>query len=169
MRIDLNEIFLYPLNSEELSLWLNDLSLLEKKLDCKYCAEPVRGLFKDVVQSQLILGLSELPEYWNWFTYWFIIRKSDKKIIGTLFFKGKPNENNEVEIGYGLGKEFESQGYMTKALSGICIWANKQPEVKQIIAETKTDNYKSQKLLRRCGFDVYKQTATSIYYYKKVS
>lgn len=162
MTIELNDLYLYPLNSEELSLWLNNLSLLEKNLGCKYCAEPLKGLFRDVVQSQLILGLSELPENWNWYTNWFLIRKSDKKIIGLLFFKGKPNEKQEVEIGYGLGKEFENQGYMTKALSGICIWANNQPGVKQIIAETKIDNYKSQKLLRRCGFEPFKQSETSI-------
>lgn len=162
MKIELNSIYLYPLNSEELSLLLNDLPELEKKICCKYCAESISGIFKDIIQSQLILGLTDLEDNWKWHTCWFIIRKQDKKVIGLIFFKGNPDLNGEIEIGYGLGKDFEHNGYMTEAVNAICDWAFKQRGVNKIKAETKPDNYKSEKLLKRCDFIIYEETEFSI-------
>lgn len=169
MKLELKDLYLYPLTADELSLWLNDLSLLEERLKCKYCAEPIDELLKDVVQSQLILGIIDLPENWVWFTYWFLIRYSDNKIIGTLSFKGKPDyKSGEIEIGYSLGNDYRGKGYMTEAVSAICEWALQQPKVKTILAETKPDNYKSQKLLERCYFEKYKQTVCSIWFKKTI-
>lgn len=162
MKIELNDIYLYPLASEELSLLINDLSELEKKLSCKYSAEPITDILKNVIQSQLILGLTDSEENWKWHTCWLIIRNSDKQILGLIFFKNNPNNNNEVEIGYGLGKDFEHNGYMTQSVTAICNWALKESGIKHIIAETKKDNYKSQNLLKRCGFYKYRETEYSI-------
>ena len=33
--------------------------------------------------------------------------KTDRIVVGSADFKGLPNAQGEVEIGYGLGKEFE--------------------------------------------------------------
>ena len=57
--IETDELTLYPLNAEELSLWVNDLPGLEKKLGWHYCAEPMEGIFKDVVQAQLIQAVAD--------------------------------------------------------------------------------------------------------------
>ena len=167
MQIKLNDLYLYPLNAEEFSLWINDLPQLEKNLNSTYCAEKVDGILKDVILSQLILGLSDSPNNWNWYTCWFLIRKSDKKIIGILSFKGIPNSNGEVNIGYALAEEFRHKGYMTQAVLAICKWAKQHKEVKSIIAETKTDNYSSQKLLKRCGFEQYESCSASLKFRQK--
>lgn len=165
--IYIDEVTLYPLNAEELSLWLNDLPQLEKKLDCKYCAEPMEGIFKDVVQSELILAMSDISENWLWYTFWFMIRKSDRKVIGSLCFKGAPENNNgETEIGYGLGKDFEHHGYMTKSVKALCDWALQQPGVKAITAETDLDGKASQNILLRCGFTQTHTTDQAAYYKK---
>ena len=162
MKIELNDIYLYPLASEELSLLINNLLELEKKLCCKYCAEPITDILKNVIQSQLILGLTDSEDNWKWHTYWLIIRSLDRKIVGLVFFNGNPNTNGEVEIGYCLGKDFEHKGYMTQSVTAICNWALKETGIKHIIAETKKDNYKSQNLLKRCGFYKYMETDYSI-------
>ena len=60
--------------------------------------------------------------------------------------------DKEVEIGYGLGKEFEHNGYMTEAVQAMCKWALKQENVSHIIAETDIDGFASQRILQRCGF-----------------
>ena len=165
MQIELEDLIIYPLNSEDLSLWLNnDIASLEKHLKCTYSAFPVDDLLEDYAYTQFILGLSEPQENWLWFTYWFIIRKSDRKVIGTLCFKGKPSLNGEVEVGYALGKEFEHKGYMTKALTALIKYVKNLPNVKHIIAETKKDNFPSQNLLKRCGFEQYKQTDFSLWF-----
>lgn len=163
--IETDELTLYPLNAEELSLWVNDLPGLEKKLGWHYCAEPMEGIFKDVVQAQLIQAMADSPDNWLWYTFWFLIRKSDRKIIGSLVFKGSPvNNAGDVEIGYGLGVEFEHKGYMTKAVKLLCDWAKKQSGVKRIIAETDIDGQASQRLLQRCGFSLFKKDSVSMWW-----
>lgn len=164
MTIEIEDLLIYPLNSDELSLWLNDIPALEAQLKCTYSIFDVDGIFKEVVYSQLIMGLSEPQENWQWYTYWFIIRKSDRRVIGIICFKGKPTFDGIVEVGYALGKEFEHKGYMTKALTAFCNYAKQYANVKSIIAETRTDNYASQRLLKRCCFEQYKQTPDSIWF-----
>lgn len=170
MKINIeNGLYLYPLSSDELSLWLNNLPELEKKLNCTYCAEPLEGILRDSVTSQFILGMAEVLPNWIWYTYWFLIRETDNKIIGFLSFKGTPDsDTGSIEIGYSLGKEFEHNGYMTKAVQTLCNMAEQYPEVKKIKALTLTDNTASQKLLVRCGFRKFSETPSSILFIKRV-
>ena len=51
------------------------------------------------------------------------IRKSDNVVVGSADFKNVPDEKGQVEIGYGLGKAFEHEGYMTEAVRAMCSWA----------------------------------------------
>ncbi|MDD3224880.1 MAG: GNAT family N-acetyltransferase [Clostridium sp.] len=81
-------------------------------------------------------------------------------MLGSVDFKNIPNENCEVDIGYGLGKEFEHNGYMTEAAKAMCDLALKQEGVRNVIAETDLDNFASQRILERCGFKKYKQEET---------
>ncbi|MFQ8704796.1 MAG: GNAT family N-acetyltransferase [Thomasclavelia sp.] len=75
-------------------------------------------------------------------------------------FKDVFNYDGEVEIGYGLGRDFEHNGYMTEAAQAFCNWALQQDEVKHIIAKTGVDGISSQKLLVRCGFKEYAKNDT---------
>ena len=47
-----------------------------------------------------------------WHSFFFIIRREDRVVVGSADFKDVPNKDGEVEIGYGLGKEYEHNGYM---------------------------------------------------------
>ena len=169
MKINIdNGLYLYPLSLEELSLWLNNLTELENKLNCTYFAEPIEGLLKDSIQSQLILGMSDVSQNWVWYTYWFLIREADNKIIGFLSFKGCPaQDSGSIEIGYSLGKDFEHKGYMTKAVEALCRFAEHYPEVKKITALTLIDNTASQRLLLRCGFRKFSETPSSILFIRR--
>ena len=71
-----------------------------------------------------------------------------------------PNENGEVEIGYGLGKAYRRNGYMTEAIKAMCEWALKQTGVSAVIAQTDFDGFASQKVLERCGFKKYSEAET---------
>ena len=170
MKINIeNGLYLYPLSSEELSLWLNNQAELEKSLNYSYCAEPIEGILRDSIQSQLILGMSDVVPNWVWYTYWFLIRETDNKIIGFLSFKGKPDQDSgSIEIGYSLGKEFEHNGYMTKAVDTLCRFAEQYSEVKKIKALTLIDNIASQKLLIRCGFRKFSETPSSVLFIRRV-
>ena len=170
MKINIeNGLYLYPLSLEELSLWLNNQAELEKSLNYSYCAEPIEGILRDSIQSQLILGMSDVVPNWVWYTCWFLIRETDNKIIGFLSFKGKPDQDSgSIEIGYSLGKDFEHNGYMTKAVDTLCRFAEQYVEVKKIKALTLTDNTASQKLLIRCGFRKFSETPSSVLFIRRV-
>lgn len=166
MKIEIKDLYLYPLNSEELSLWLYDKHKLEEKLELIYSAEPLINTFKEVVNSQLILGLMESSIDWAWYTYWFIVKKNEKKVIGLIAFNGKPNNNNEVEIGYSLNSKYQHKGYMTNSILAICNWVKNNSTVKHVNAKTKINNFSSQRLLERCGFYEYFKDEISISFKK---
>jgi ribosomal-protein-alanine N-acetyltransferase len=71
--------------------------------------------------------------------------------VGDLCFKGL-NSNGLVEIGYGIKKEYEGQGYMTEAVTAMARWASEQIGVKIVEAETDPDNKASQRVLEKAGF-----------------
>ncbi|WP_294139533.1 GNAT family N-acetyltransferase [uncultured Sanguibacteroides sp.] len=157
--IETERLELIPLRHEYLRLWVENISELEKKLVCFYKAEPIEGLFLDIVKGQLEKTVKDSKHYY-WHSFWFLIRKSDRIVVGSADFKGLPNSDGEVEIGYGLGKKYEHNGYMTEAVMAMCHWALRQDGVTRVIAETELEGTASQKILERCGFVKYRQGNT---------
>ena len=111
----------------------------------------MEGSFLNIVKNQYEIAKKDIDNY-LWHSFFLLIRKKDRVVVGSADFKHIPNENGEVEIGYGLGKEFEHNGYMTEAVQAMCKWALKQENVSHIIAETDIDGFASQRILQRCGF-----------------
>ena len=83
------------------------------------------GLFRDIVLSQYQKTLQD-PKNYLYHSFWFLIRNTDRAIVGAADFKGPPDNQGQVEIGYGLGPEFEKQGFMTEAVTALCQWALQQ-------------------------------------------
>jgi len=151
MIIQTERLELIPLTPNQLKLWIKDITVLEKELDCLYKAESMEGFFLEIVKGQYDITRKD-PDNYLWHSFFFLVRKNDRVIIGSADFKDIPNENGEVEIGYGLGKEFEHNGYMTEAVKAMCEWALKQDGVTSVIAETDLEGLASQKILEHCGF-----------------
>ncbi|MDZ4620622.1 GNAT family N-acetyltransferase [Bacillus cereus] len=80
---------------------------------------------------------------------WYVLRKEDDSVLGDIGFKGKPNEDQTVEIGYGFIEKYWNQGYATEAVKELIDWAFKTGEVETIIAETLLDNYSSIRVLEK--------------------
>ncbi len=159
MRLETERLEIVALTVGQLERWLSDLPQLEKELNGVYQAEPLTGFFREIVAGQWRAAGKE-PGLYVWHTFWLILRKSDRTIIGSACFKDKPDAIGEVEIGYGLGKAFEKQGYMTEAVDALCRWAFCQTGVSRITAETDQDGYASQRILQRCGFQVFSRGET---------
>lgn len=159
MIIQTERLKLTPLSPRLLKLWVEDIPALEKELSCSYEAEPLVGPFLDIVKGQIAITENDADNY-LWHSFWFLIRKTDRVVVGSADFKGVTDDNGEVEIGYGLGKAFEHNGYMTEAVKAMCCWALKQTGVRHIIAETDTDSFASQRILKRCGFKKYIEANT---------
>lgn len=159
MLIQTERLELIPLTLNQLKLWIEDIYQLEKELDCSYMAESMEGFFLQIVKGQYEITQRD-PNNYLWHSFFFLVRKEDRVVVGSADFKDIPNENGEVEIGYGLGKEFEHNGYMTEAVKAMCGWALKQNGVTSVIAETDLEGLASQKILKRCGFKKDKEEET---------
>lgn len=151
MMIETERLKLVPLNLHQLKQWVEDIRALEKELNCIYQAEPMEGFFLEIVKGQLKITQEDAENY-LWHSFWLIIRKEDNIVVGSADFKDTPDENGEVEIGYGLGKAFEHNGYMTESVNAMCNWAMRQEAVSHVTAQTDLDGFASQRILQRCGF-----------------
>lgn len=159
MIIQTERLELILLTPNQLRLWIDDINALERELNCSYRAELMEGFFLEIVKNQYEITIRDFDNY-LWHSFFFLIRKEDRVVVGSADFKNIPNENAEVEIGYGLGKDFEHNGYMTEAVKAMCKLALKQKGVENVIAETDLDGFASQRILDRVGFKKYNQTDT---------
>lgn len=151
MKLQTERLELIPLLPYQLRLWIEDIAALERDLKCFYKAEPMAGCFLEVVKGQLDIT-EKNPSDYLWHSFGFLIRQVDRVIVGSADFKNIPDDKQEVEIGYGLSKEFEKNGYMTEAVQAMCEWALKQEHVAHINAETDKAGFASQHILQHCGF-----------------
>lgn len=142
---------LVPLTAAQLALWLDDLPALERALNCCYEGEPLEGVFADIVRKQLAVVQND-PENDVWHGFWLLIRRGDRIAVGSAGFKNIPDASGAVEIGYGLGEDYEHKGYMSEAVRAMCDWALAQQGVSRVTAETEADNHASQRVLARCRF-----------------
>lgn len=156
MMLETKRLQLVPLTARQLRLWLHDSGALMEELAASYEAEPLNGIFREIVAGQLEKTAADEAHY-VYHTFWFLIRKEDRTIVGSADFKDVPDETGAVEIGYGLGKDHRHKGYMTEATEAMCRWALNQEGVRAVIAETKSDGLASIRLLGRCGFEEWKR------------
>lgn len=164
--IETERLLLIPLDERQLELWCYDLPELEHELGCSYRAEPLEGPFLAIVKGQLETMKRDFDNY-LWHTFWLLKDKKSGIIVGAADFKGVPNPDGAVEIGYAAGDDYRKKGYMTEAVQAICAWALRQPGVSEIIAETDTWNLDSQELLTKCGFEKFRSGATCWWRLKK--
>ncbi|MFY0253179.1 GNAT family N-acetyltransferase [Chitinophaga sp. 30R24] len=95
---------------------------------------------------------------------WIIVSKEDRQVIGDVGFKGRPDKNGTVEIGYTILPVFRSKGYMQEAAGALVAWAFCQPGVRRLVAECDVTNVASQKVLRRLGMQEIKTTGEMLYW-----
>ena len=151
MVVHTERLMLIPLSVAQLDLWIHDLPKLEQELRCKYDADPLEGEFGDLVKGKYTIAQSDVRNY-LFQSFWLVMRRRDRIIVGSAEFKGEPNENGEVEIAYSLSEKYFNHGYMTETIEALCYWAKRQPRVRSIIAETERHNEWSQNILVQCGF-----------------
>jgi len=82
---------------------------------------------------------------------WFVIEAKTNQVVGDIGFKGKPNVQGIVEVGYGILSVAQNKGYATEAMEALCEWAFQTGRVKQILADCLVDNLPSIKVLEKLG------------------
>ena len=90
------------------------------------------------------------PSEENWWMY-LVIYREENRLIGNGGFKGKPDENGCVEIGYSIAPAYRNQGFATEMAQGLIAHAFSFPLVKKVVAHTLAEVNASGAVLQKCG------------------
>jgi [ribosomal protein S5]-alanine N-acetyltransferase len=142
---------LIALSASQLALTLSDLPALGRELGF-----PVsEGMIDDKVPRAINMKLAKMAAadhgIHNWLTYWLIVIKDIPMGVGMIGFKGAPNAEGAVEVGYGIDEKQRNKGYMTEAVKALSEWAFSQPGCRAVTA-TSVSNPASEKVLQKAGF-----------------
>jgi len=90
------------------------------------------------------------PSLLGWFFY-LAIHKADNRLIGTAGFKGRPDADGAVEIGYEVSGPYREQGYATEMAEILIRFAFSHPYVSKVIAHTEEEYNAAVKVLQKSG------------------
>lgn len=93
--------------------------------------------------------LSRDPSHLGW-GIWLVIARTEGKLVGSVGFKGKPDRDRRVEIGYGIEPASRRRGYATEAVAALLSHAW-ECGVHKIVAECHPDNAASIRVLTKSG------------------
>jgi len=86
-----------------------------------------------------------------WWAY-LPIHIESNTLIGSCGYKGPPNTNGMVEIGYEIVEAYRNQGYATELAHMLIGNAFNNPQVIKLQAHTLAIENASVKVLKKCGF-----------------
>ena len=161
---DNENIIVFPLLKDEISLLKNDKEYFENYINLKYDAD-FEFNEDGWMQKQLKLfkkSRSKLP----WCSIWVIVSAKDKAIVGTINFKNSPYKTKIVEVGFFINPNHRNLGYATTSLKLLSEWAFAN-KVKQITATTNKENAPSQNVLEKNGFKLAKKSKNEFFYTKE--
>lgn len=83
----------------------------------------------------------------------FLIRREDDQLVGALTLDNiRRGPAQSGQVGYWIGQEFSSQGYMTEALSALVQHAFGMLDLSRVEAACLPENAASRTVLERTGF-----------------
>lgn len=151
--IETTRLQIKPLTYNQLVLYLSADDRFEKEYGMTATGRVVSPAVKDMVEHFTLprMKLANDADY-LFYTFWIITDKTTGIIVSELGFKGIPNNNSEIEIGYGTMPEQQGKGYMTEAVAGMIQWAAGRTDVEYILAETDENNHASIRVVQKNGF-----------------
>ena len=150
--IETERLILKPLTYGQLQKYIRLDNSLETELNLNESSRTISHELKEALDQTILPNVADTGKNYLFSTLWTVISKDENKMVGDLCFVGEPNTEGEVEIGYGTYEEFRKRGFMTEAVAGMIKWAEKQPNIRSIIASTDKSNIDSYSILERNNF-----------------
>jgi len=150
--IQTERLRLHPLTHDLLQKYLRADHSLEEALQVVPIDLVISPELKEAIEQAFLPNTANPEKNYLFCTLWTIILKAEKRMVADLCIVDEPNENGEIEIGYGTYAAEQGKGYMTEAVGGIIQWAQQQPAVKTIVAGTDKTNIASYTILQKNGF-----------------
>ena len=148
-RVETERLVLFPYTKENLALFNNDIASFEETYGVVYRGEELDYLLAGFLRK-LEREIADDPENYLFFTEFLIVLRENSHVIGSIDFKYMPRDG-VTEVGYGMNPSYTGHGYMTEALTAF-LGFGKSLGIRTVRADTRKDNFKSQNVLKRCGF-----------------
>ena len=150
--IETERLIIKPLTYGQLVKYILLDNSLEAELNLNTTSRTISSDLQEALEQTILPNVADSTKNYLFSTIWTLISKEENKMVGDLCFVGEPNTEGEVEIGYGTYEEFRKRGFMTEAVAGIIKWAEKQANIRSIIASTNKSNIDSYSILERNNF-----------------
>lgn len=145
-------LILKPLTYQQLEKYIKADHSLEDELNLNPTSRTISPELKEALEQTILPNVADKAKNYLYSTLWTVISKDDMKMVGDICIVGEPNQDGEIEIGYGTYAEFQNKGIMTEAVGAMINWAKSQPGVFSIIASTNKENIASFKILLKNNF-----------------
>jgi ribosomal-protein-alanine N-acetyltransferase len=99
--------------------------------------------------------LQENPAWEGWLAWYAVasdVPAGATTLVGSVGFKGAPDAEGRVEMGYSVLPQFQRRGLATEMARGVVEWAASTNRVTEVLAQTTDENAGSRAVLRRLGF-----------------
>lgn len=134
-------------DAEELHRICNEPSILKWMPDWESSVEKRRAWI-GWVEKQYPLATKETARIMLAVTL-----KTDGRMLGMIGIGNKEEVDNEIEIAYFISEEHSNKGYISEAAKAMAQWAFESLKLDYLIAIVELDNYPSQRVVEKCGFD----------------
>lgn len=148
-RIETERLVLTPCTLEIAAIAPVDLAaasrLLGAHMDEEWMTLSLATYLPDYVER---LRLHPNHQCWG---IWLVVLKSAHVMIGDMGYKGPPNHNGEVDLGYRILSPYRRQGYAYEGVSALLDWTLAQSGVAAVTATCMPENVASSSLLGKLG------------------
>lgn len=168
IKLHTKRLTLLALAPGQLRLLLSDPQKLESQLGCQLSRSIITKTVRRATGVKLS-RMNKIPEVDHvWYTYWLLVIdiKDDEPFgAGLIGFKGGPDGNRVLEIGYGIDEKVRGKGYTTEGVQALIAWAFEQPVgLRGISAQTRRSNFASGRVLEKVGMTVYADSDDTLYW-----
>ncbi|MFM2266927.1 MAG: hypothetical protein RL757_368 [Bacteroidota bacterium] len=109
------------------------------------------SIFGKMVFEFVAKQIETNPNATEWWSY-VICHLPDNKIIGTCGYKGAPDPNGRIEIGYEIAPDYQNRGLATQVARLLVENAFAHAHIHEVWAHTIERNNASTRVLEKAGF-----------------
>lgn len=168
--VETSRLLIRPLTATQLRLYLQANDLFEQAQGLACTGRMVAPAVQNMVERFTIPQMADATtDNFLFYTFWIVVEKQRRLIVAELGFKGEPNGNGEIEIGYGTMPLHQGRGFMTEAVAGMVNWCCLRPDVRTLLAETDAANAASIKVLVKNHFTQYTHKGKMLWWKRSVA
>lgn len=105
------------------------------------------------ISPDWVARISSSAEPDPWVHGFVMVDRDNGEPVGSCAFKGPPDDEGMVEIGYGVDEAHRGRGYATESALAMARFALGQDAVRVVRAHTRLDGVASMRVLEKCGFE----------------